>query len=257
MKFLSAAHTDVGISKKVNQDSFCLKTAHTGSHNIAFVVLCDGMGGLKNGELASSFIVNAYSQWFENELPQLLVGSNAVNWSILKSRWRSIALAQGEKIMRYASQRGISMGSTLTAVLVIDSEYLYIQVGDSRMYKIDSSITQLTRDHTLVAQEVEQSKITLAQAKTDSRKNILLQCIGASKTISPDLGTGRLKSGDVLLLCSDGFRHVISEDEIFGVMAPALLNSERVMKENLVGLINLNKSRKEKDNITAIALKAI
>ena len=257
MRFLSTVHTDVGTSKKVNQDSFCLKTAHTSNHSIAFAVLCDGMGGLKNGELASSFIVNAFSQWFNTEFPQMLSGSKQINYSVIKSRWRAITLSQGEKIMKYASQRGVSMGSTLTALLIIDSDYIFIQVGDSRIYRLNGSIFQMTKDHTIVAKEVEQKKLTAEQARTDRRKNVLLQCVGASKTIAPDIETGKVKSGDLFLLCSDGFRHEISDDEINGVLSPKLASNERVMKENLIGLIDLNKSRGEKDNITAITIKAI
>ena len=72
MRFLSAAHTDVGIKKKVNQDAFCLKTASTNTRNIVFAVMCDGMGGLKMGEIASAFLVNAFSNWFDIILPQNL-----------------------------------------------------------------------------------------------------------------------------------------------------------------------------------------
>ena len=70
MRFLSAAHTDVGITKKVNQDAFCLKIAKTPKMHLALAVICDGMGGLKQGELASALLVNAFSNWFENTLPQ-------------------------------------------------------------------------------------------------------------------------------------------------------------------------------------------
>ena len=100
-------------------------------------------------------------------------------------------------------------------------------------------------------------RMTPEQAMNDSRKNILLQCIGASKTIVPDIERGTLEEGDVFLLCSDGFRHEISEQEIFGVMAPSLLTSEKVMKKSLVDLVNLSKTRNEKDNITALLIKAV
>lgn len=256
MRFLAAAHTDVGITKKINQDAFCLKIARCGNDNVCFAVLCDGMGGLNHGELASALVVNAFSAWFEEELSRAFL--NGVPSMVdIRNRWNSIALDQGQKILNYSQVKGSSMGTTLTALLIINNQYLYIQVGDSRLYKLDSGINQLTKDHTLVAYEVETKRITAEQAKTDSRQNVLLQCVGASQTIVPDIATGVVGENDVFLLCSDGFRHVVSDEEFFGILAPGLINSEKVMKKSLVDLVELNKSRGEKDNITALLVKAI
>lgn len=255
MRFLSVAHTDTGISKKVNQDAFCLKIAKTPNANISFAVLCDGMGGLKSGELASALVVNAYAKWFENELPIML--KNRLDFKIIQKRWNDIALEQGRKIMEYGQSEGISLGTTLTAILIVNNTYIYIQVGDSRIYKLSKKIEQITKDQTLVSHEVEQHRLTEDEARVDKRKNILLQCVGASKTIVPDIRTGTFTEETVFLLCSDGFRHEVSDEEMFGVMAPSLLSSEKMMKKCLVDLINLNKQRNEKDNITAIAIKAI
>ncbi|MCI8371757.1 MAG: serine/threonine-protein phosphatase [Lachnospiraceae bacterium] len=257
MRFLSAAHTDVGISKKINQDAFGLKIAKTSESNIAFAIICDGMGGLENGELASAFVVNAFSNWFENEFPVMLNGHAKPDFTQIRQRWNGIAVDQGKKIMEYGNNSHNSMGTTLTAILIVNHEYIYIQIGDSRIYKLGDSIVQLTKDQTLVAREVEMGRMTPEEAAADNRKNVLLQCIGASKTIVPDIQTGVLKEDDVFLLCSDGFRHEISEQEIFGVMAPPLLTDEKVMKKSLVDLINLNKKRNEKDNITALLVKAV
>lgn len=256
MRFLSAAHTDIGISKKNNQDAFGLKIAKTPKVNIAFAILCDGMGGLKNGELASAFVVNAFSKWFETELP-LLIDDNMVNFDVIKKRWNEITLEQGQKIMQYGLSQNISLGTTLSAILIANNEYIFVQVGDSRIYKLNTTIQQLTKDHTVVAREIEQGRLTEEEAKVDSRKNILLQCVGASKTIVPDIEIGTLQEEDTFLLCSDGFRHEISSEEIFGVIAPPVLTSEQIMKKSLIDLIELNKSRNEKDNITAMLVKAI
>lgn len=255
MRFLSAVHTDIGISKKNNQDAFCLKIARTSKHNIAFAVLCDGMGGLKSGELASAFVVNAYSAWFENEFSNMT--KNNIDFKIISKKWTDIALGLGQKIMSYGANKGISLGTTLTGLLIVDKTYIYIHVGDSRIYKINEKITQITNDHTVIAKEIAQKKITEEQAKTDGRKNVLLQCVGASKTIVPDVEMGDVNENDMFLLCSDGFRHEISKDEIAGVIAPSLMKSEMIMKKSLVDLIELNKQRQEKDNITALLIKAI
>lgn len=255
MRFLSAAHTDIGTTKKVNQDAFCIKIAKTQKNNIAFAVICDGMGGLKKGELASALVVNAFSNWFEKELPPMMSKEYDVSW--VMTRWTQIAQEQGRKIMEYGKLNGLSLGTTLTALLIVDDLYVYVHVGDSRLYALNSSIQQITKDQTLVAREVESGKITAEEAKTDSRKNVLLQCVGASKTIIPEVNVGKVQPNDVFLLCSDGFRHEVSDEEIFGILAPSVLTSEKVMKKSLKDLIDLNKERNEKDNISALLIKAI
>lgn len=255
MRFLSVAHTDVGISKKINQDAFCLKIAKTPTSNIAFAVMCDGMGGLNNGEYASALVVNAFSNWFEKELPS--IADKNLYMNSVTERWKEIVLDQGQKILEYGQSRSISLGTTLTVLLIVNDKYANIHVGDSRLYKISNAMHQLTKDQTVAAHEIEQQRMTVAEAKTDRRSNILLQCVGASKVIEPDVQIGTLAENDAFMLCSDGFRHQVSDEEMYGVLAPQLLTSEKVMKKSLVDLVELNKARNEKDNITAILIKAI
>lgn len=255
MRYLTAAHTDIGTTKKINQDAFTLKVAKTPKYNLCFAVMCDGMGGLKLGELASASVVNAFSVWFEQELPVML--EKKFDIEKVKSRWNQIAVSQGKKIMEYGKNHGISLGTTLSAILLIGNQYITIHVGDSRIYKINNGISQITKDHTFVANEVEHKRMTQKQAETDSRKNILLQCIGASQEINCEIKSGTFSENEEFLLCSDGFRHEISSDEIYGVLAPDVMTSEKIMRKYLVELIKLNKERNEKDNITAILIKSI
>lgn len=255
MKFLASAHTDVGISKQVNQDAFCLKTARTPYLNIAFAVLCDGMGGLKNGELASAFVINTFSEWFDLELPRMM--ESGTNMTAIRNRWEELIQEKNRRIMQFGQERNISLGTTLTAVLLVGSEYLLAQVGDSRLYQIGTGITQISRDQTVVAREVELGRLTPEQARVDKRKNVLLQCVGASKVLQPAYVTGNLPVGQALLLCSDGFRHELREEEMLGVLSPPLLDSERTIKRYLMELVETNKSRGERDNITAMLIKAI
>lgn len=255
MRFLASAHTDVGIAKKVNQDAFCLKIAKTPKARIALCILCDGMGGLKNGELASALVVNAFSSWFENEFPPSI--AKGIDFSKVKARWHELANQLNQKILNYGRVNGFSLGTTLTGLLIVDDKFISIHVGDSRIYCINKTIKQLTRDHTVVALEVEKNRLTEEQVKTDSRKNVLLQCVGASEFIVPDIETGTIKENDIFFLCSDGFCHEIGTDEMYGVFASELMSSETVMKKSLIDMVDLNKTRKERDNITAIMIKAI
>ena len=129
-----------------------------------------------------------------------------------------------------------------------------MHVGDSRIYHIGSSLNQLTTDHTFVAREISRGNMTLEQAKTDKRRNLLLQCVGASKVVEPQIICGNTDKG-AYMLCSDGFRHEISETEIYESLNPVNLMNKKAMHSNVKYLIEQNKQRHERDNISVILVK--
>ena len=218
--------------------------------------MCDGMGGLSNGEYASAVVVNAFTSWFMNELPRALA-NNVVDLYSITERWKQIVIDQGEKILQYGQDTGCSLGTTITALLIINDKFVNIHVGDSRLYRVSDSMHQLTKDQTVAQFEIEHNRMTVEQAENDRRSSILLQCVGASKVIEPFVQVGTVAPNEAYMLCSDGFRHLISNDEMYSFLAPQILTDENVMKNNLVSLVELNKSRGERDNITALLIKTI
>ena len=138
--------------------------------------------------------------------------------------------------------------------MFVGNEYVIVHVGDSRIYHISSRLEQLTLDHTFIAREISKGTMTIEQAKTDKRRNLLLQCVGASKVVEPDVLTGRTNKG-VYLLCSDGFRHEITETEMFESLNPINLMNKEAMHSNAKYLIEQVKTRGEKDNISVILIK--
>lgn len=256
MKFMAAVHSDVGIHKKKNQDSLCLKIARLKSEEeVAMLVVCDGMGGLEKGELASATIIRAFAEWFDNNLPQML--KEGYSTEQVKDDWEKIIKEQNEMINEYGENYRLQLGTTLTAIMLAENSFILCQVGDSRAYRITDSIEQITEDQTVVQRDVKLGIITEEQAKTDPRQNVLLQCIGASKVVTPVYTEGIAKSGEQYMLCSDGFRHKVSDEEMLGILSANLMKNEAVMKKSLVDLIELNKERKEKDNITATLIKVV
>ena len=185
MPFMVEMHTDIGIRKETNQDSICVKEAQTEKGNILLGIICDGMGGLEKGEVASATIVNTFSKWFENDLPYQLSSENVLGE--IEYSWERIIKEQNQSIAEYGRNHHIQLGSTITAMLFLeDGKYLIGHVGDSRAYRItDNEIEILTEDQTLVAREVKMGRMTPEQAERDSRRNVLLQCIGASKVVEP------------------------------------------------------------------------
>lgn len=256
MQFLTAAHTDVGIRKKTNQDSMCIKVARTKYGEVCLAVMCDGMGGLQKGELASATVVRRFSKWFNEELPQLLA-SPGFSMNMVKSVWEMMINEQNELVYRYGIIENIQLGTTLTAMLFVNNKYLIAQLGDSRAYMLDHNLVQLTQDQSVVARDVAMGLITAEQAKTDSRRNVLLQCLGAAKNIRTEYTYGDVKPHVSYVLCSDGFHHELSDEEFFGLFAPSSLKDESDIKKALIGAVELDKKRGETDNITALLIKTI
>jgi serine/threonine protein phosphatase PrpC len=255
--YIAAAMTDIGTRKDVNQDSLTLKVANTSFGEAVLAVMCDGMGGLQQGEVASAVVVRAYDRWFVNELTGIL--KYGFKPDDIKKAWNEIAIDCNERIAQYARQKYATMGTTLTVMLIVDDCYYISHVGDCRVYVMNDGITQLTTDQTFVAREVMLGHMTPEQAKTDSRRNVILQCIGTGKTVVPDFIYGKVNAGDSFLVCSDGFRHEISDSEIYEYCHKKLLkqdiNSE-IMGRQLKTLIEMNKRRGEQDNISAMLVKA-
>lgn len=250
-KFLTAYHTDSGIRKNINQDSLLLKGAVKASEEILFTVLCDGMGGMAKGELASAAVIRAFSEWFETVYMQ-----KGSQWSEkeVKLQWRILLEQVNETLIKYGEERQIHLGTTVTACLLCsDGRYLAAHIGDTRIYLMNQKVTRLTEDHTFVAREIKRGSMTPEQAEADSRRNVLLQCIGVNKFFKPQYIEGFLEAGDSVLLCSDGFRHKVSEQEMYEELQDT--ENEEHMKAKLVKLVELNKQRNETDNITAIFIK--
>ena len=254
MNYMVSAHSDVGIRKNTNQDSVLLQVAQTSLGNIALCVMCDGMGGLAKGELASATLIRAFSQWFQYNLPELL--KQGFTEAGLKAEWTSLILEQGKKISDFGRYHGFNLGTTVAALLLFENAYYIINVGDSRVYKINSQLSQLTKDQTYVQREIDAGRMTPEEARKDPQRNVLLQCVGASEFIEPDFYSGYLTQNDVFMLCSDGFRHIVTPEEIFRYLNPSMLLTEKNMLENSVYLTDLNKYRLEEDNISVALIKA-
>lgn len=254
MNFIISASTDAGLVKNVNQDSFTLKKANTSVGETVFAVMCDGMGGFSNGEIASATLVKRFSDWFIDDFSKY----DWKNFSELqiKSEWNRILESTNSSIGTYGEINNIKLGTTVTAVLFIDGKFYCVNVGDSRAYLFkNNSVCQLTKDHTLVQREIDLGHISYDEALIHPQRNVLIQCIGCCKNLNPDYYFGDYELQDVFLLCSDGFRHEISEKEISEHIN--MCNTSSELKEKIEFLINQNKDRGETDNITAIVIKVV
>lgn len=255
MNFLTSSHTDVGIKKKTNQDSMLIEQARTEMGNVLFAAVCDGMGGLQKGEVASATLVNRLSNWFHKEFPAILY--HGLNPDILRTSWDKLVYEINHRIASYGTQNGIGLGTTCVTFLAYDRQYYIMSVGDSRAYLLTDQIYQLTKDQSYVQREVDLGHMTPQQAAVDPQRSVLLQCIGASKVVEPDFFAGVMEENQCYILCSDGFSHVISPQEMYDCLGPQAIQNTDAMKNNLFYLTELVKSRGEKDNISALLIKTV
>lgn len=250
MRFITAWRTDIGLKKKTNQDSMLILEAETDHGQVLLAAVCDGMGGLAKGEVASAAAIRALSEWFKQELPKLL--RSGITENSFRQSLTSLLEQTNKRLGSYGKHTGIHLGTTVVALLIVADRYYIVNVGDSRAYSITNTMLQITKDQTLVQQEMDAGRMTAEEAYRDPRRSVLLQCIGASEEIKPDFYFGFIQPNENFLLCCDGFRHVISNDEFFAGLNTSVAHAEREMGENIQYFIDLNKYRRETDNISAL-----
>ena len=146
MNFIISTATDIGTTKATNQDSFNARVVTTPLGRMAFAVVCDGMGGLDKGEVASASVVNAFCKWAEQRLPDLC--ESGLTDSAVRADWVGIATEYNEKIKLYGKRCGLAsgLGTTVTALLLTEQRYYIINVGDTRAYEIGDHVALLTKD---------------------------------------------------------------------------------------------------------------
>ena len=252
MHFVEGYCTSAGITGHINQDALCIRCARYAGHELTMSVICDGMGGAKEGEVASSAAVTAFYEWFEKRLPGIIEGHVAGS---TMGDWKRMIVRLNDALCRYGKQRNISCGTTLSSILLFDDgRYVIAHVGDSRIYEIGKRARILTEDQSLVADEVRRGIISRSQAQVDSRRNILLECIGISPEVNPYFVSGHLRPETAgILLCTDGFYHEITACEMTERLGKAFETGNDI-KASLGKLITLCEERGETDNISGILI---
>ncbi len=225
-----AARSDVGSVREHNEDSYLVKTP--------LFVVADGMGGHEAGEVASNIAVTT----MEAHAPKS-TSPEALAAAVIKAN---------EAVLRGA-QDGTGkpgMGTTLTAAFVFEDEATIAQVGDSRAYLLhDGQLQRITRDHSLVADLIEQGRLTEAEARFHPQRSVITRALGSDPHMQPDLYTLHIEEGDRLLLCSDGLCSMISDEDIEEILldnpAPAHACDALVEEAIIAGGL---------DNVTVIVI---
>ena len=254
---IASVYSVTGNYKKVNQDSVLLKTAYSNGKDIAILAVCDGMGGLANGEEASQLAALHLNRWFTQIFPYFLSEkTEEAFFSKIKTSLDSLVMKADEEIKKITRKTGKSSGTTMCVLLIVGNRFYTLNIGDSRAYKVtQDKCIQLTKDQTYTQLMIDQGKTTRQEMKKHPQRNALLQCIGAGQEIEPIYTRGEADDDDVFFVCSDGFRHLLSNEEFLRSLNPGKLQNEYVMQEILEKLVDLNLDRGEKDNISVVCLK--
>ena len=247
------AWTDKGIRKSINQDSLLAEEADVGRGCLFFAAVCDGMGGLSYGEHASGEMIRSLEQWFSLDLPLLL--RDGLSDAATASSLDSVIQMVHARLAGFSAEHG-ACGTTLAGLLTGNGHYLCVNVGDSRVYRINGeNIWQLTHDQTVAQDDLDHGRVTMEEFQTHPSHNVLLQCIGAGSSVVPAWTSGQYQDGDVFLLCSDGFRHRLSAGEIHHTFSPNRMTNEKAMTAAVREMVEEVMRRKERDNISVIVAK--
>ena len=233
--------SDKGLKRTNNEDAFIV------SPERAFALVADGMGGAAAGEVASLH--------FSQTALKVLRGSGRrTEKEAVDLVQKTFSLAN-KRILDDVKQNAGHEGMGCTAELLVFAEDSYVlgHVGDSRTYRFrQGHLKQLTRDHSLVEDQVEQGLISEAEARKHRLRNILLRAVGVGEDLSLDVITGRYYAEDLFLLCSDGLTDMVDDEQIVGI----LLSPSTIAKKT-DNLIEVAKESGGKDNITVALVEIV
>ena len=256
MEVKACIFTDAGKVRRINQDAAMIKVANTRRYGrISFVCVCDGMGGLSKGEVASCKTIRAMETWFTEELSLMQNLEEEELWRTIEvSLRRLIARVSGE-IRRYGKHRGINLGTTMTALLQIGTRFMTLNIGDSRIYMIDREKAMVqTKDQSVLQDKIDRGEISPEEAGDDPQKNVLLQCVGTTTEVQPEIRHGVLKRNTTVVACSDGLWRTIKEKELHEKLCPQMCVTADDMLKECKKLAGMAVDRKEDDNISVAAM---
>lgn len=236
-------NTDVGRRRIANEDAFRFGTFDDGT---SWAVVCDGMGGVHGGKIASSTAIDMVSRKIKKCYnPSMSIGSveNLLLSSITTANCIVFDRGTGDSELE-------GMGTTIVAAIIKDGEACIAHVGDSRAYKISNGeIELITKDHSLVQEMLDLGQITASELKNHPRKNIITRAMGVEEKIEIEFNTVEFAKGDVLLLCSDGLSGLVEKEELLEIYNTTEFST---LSDKYIEAANDNGGV---DNITAVVMK--
>lgn len=236
--------TDPGCVRTQNQDSYQIEEL---DRNTKLCVVCDGMGGAKSGNIASTLAIDVFVQEVKRSWNASMTRTNIDQ--VLRGAVKLANFTVYDQAAQFEDFTG--MGTTLAAALVSGKNVSVVNVGDSRVYAITASgIRQITKDHSLVQMMVERGELTPELARTYPGKNFITRAIGTDTVVECDLFHTTLDRGDCLLLCSDGLSNMMDDQEILFEVVHGV-NKQQCCQR----LLDIAKNRGAPDNVTSVLIQ--
>lgn len=236
LTFESAARTHVGLVREINEDSFVDRPL------IGLWAVADGMGGHEAGEVASGLIAEGLRD----------VDTVSSGYAFLDEVRESLMRVNRTLVAKASLlPAGKVIGSTVVIVLAYDGHYACLWAGDSRAYLLrGGELRRVSRDHSVVQELIDTGSLSLEDAKTYKRSNVITRAVGVDLNLSVDMKEGVIEPEDLFLLCSDGLTGLIEDHEI------AVLIANNPLEAAAERLIALTLERGARDNVTVILVRA-
>jgi serine/threonine protein phosphatase PrpC len=252
---LAGSALDAGQRRENNEDALLCFSGNlessTESQPLGIYVIADGMGGHRNGEVASETAIRALGSHLVSKLYKPLFGPEAHPANESLREIMESAVIEAHKAVKRSAPGG---GCTLTAALVVGSQLVIAHLGDSRAYTIsrNGKIEALTKDHSLVKRLQEMGQLTAEEAATHPQKSVLYRALGQGDEVQADIFTTQLPNPGYLLICSDGLWGVIDEEDIQRIVNEA--SSPYIACQQLVKAAN---AAGGPDNISVILARLV
>ena len=255
--------SDIGRKRRTNQDSFAAVRLYD---NAFLAVVCDGMGGANGGNIASSLAVKVFVEQVKKQLASIKAeaaeGRTADGAAIVSVLVRAARRANEAVYFRAEEDEALKgMGTTLVAALIVNGDLFALNVGDSRLYRIeDGTLRKITKDHSYVQYLLDRGEISEKEAEKAGIRNIIIRSVGTEEDVEPDAFAEPLTGEGFLLLCTDGLTNYVSEETLLKtVLAPCeigdITETDYELEDKTNRLIALANEGGGGDNITAVLMK--
>ena len=235
MKLFHGFYTDVGSTRKVNQDSILVRSVEGKKNSFLAIAVCDGIGGLEHGEVASKIICDCLNETLEEITKWLNV--ETADTDIIVSHMKDAVEESNQRLYDYRIRYGIQMGTTMSLLIMLRDYYYIVQVGDSRVYLFrENLLKQLTVDATVSA------------IKEGRMKSFLNNYMGKDADVWYSVSEGRIQPEDLFVVCCDGFYHNLNPADL--VFDRKLFRSPEQINAKCRELVYEMMNRGDRDNIT-------
>lgn len=238
MTYCCGGSSDIGNFRENNEDSIYYDEKIADGIPLCFAVVCDGIGGMKDGEIASRFIAERLRVWFDS------IEAYSGDFSRLCNSLLQCVNRINSLIIERTKVEDIQTGSTIAAVLAADNEYFALNVGDSRIYHVSKKVSLISKDD-----------VVIVNVSADKYRSKLSQCIGNAQNIYVNTTADTLNVGDAFIICSDGLYKHITDGKLKSLTK--WVKNEKACCKNADAMIEYVKKKGERDNISVVIIKCL